>query len=86
MILKFDFLLVNDSLESMVIKSKKFSGIDRRGVEIHMPTEMYTLKCKDTVHSNGPLVKYGVRTSKFLWAPGAQLYSLAETTSLFDPL
>jgi hypothetical protein len=24
-------------------------------------------------------VKYGVRSSKFIWAPCAQLYSLAET-------
>jgi hypothetical protein len=27
-----------------------------------------------------PKVKYGVRSPKFIWAPCAQLYSLAETT------
>jgi hypothetical protein len=44
-----------------------------------MPTEMSTLKSKGTVHSKEPQVKYGVRAPKFIWAPCAQLYSLAET-------
>ncbi len=34
-----------------------------------------------------PLVKYGVRSPKFIWAPCAQLYSLTETNDdLFDRL
>ncbi len=38
-----------------------------------------------TTHERKSEVKYGVRSPYFIWASGAQLYSLAETQQLLPP-
>jgi hypothetical protein len=48
---------------------------------------MFSIYCRQTLHfvKTESLVKYGVRSPKFIWAPCAQPYSLAETPRNLPP-